>query len=103
MAPARCSAGTIVGGSERPAGAPRAAATPVRPARARNAQRDDAPAAVTAIRPTAAAASNTRDTATTRFREKRSEIWPAGSASRSRGTNSKSPTRPRSNALPLIA
>ena len=58
-----------------------------------------APAIVIASSTPTMASVRTIDTAVTAFRDTRSAIWPAGRASSGNGTNSASPTSPRSSGL----
>ena len=96
------SRGTRVGGIERAAGLPSAAATPLANASPRNGQSELAPLRLTRISNAVIDASKASDAMKTSFRESRSAIAPAGSASRGSGRNSASPTRPRSSGFRLM-
>ena len=93
------STGTRVGGIDRAAGFPSAAAQPLAKASARNGQSVSAPLRLTTISSPAIAASNASATMRTSFRDSRSAIAPAGSASSGSGRNSARPTSPRCSGL----
>ena len=89
------STGTRVGGIERAAGFPSAAAQPLAKESARNGQSSSAPCRLTTRRPAVIAASTASEAMKTSFRDSRSASAPAGSASSGSGRNSARPTSPR--------
>ena len=89
------STGTSVGGIERAAGLPSAAAIPLANESARNGQSSSAPLRLTTKQAAVIKASMASDAMKTSFRDSRSASAPAGSASSGSGRNSASPTSPR--------
>ena len=90
---------TSVGGIERAAGQPSAAAEPAASASARNGHNELAPASVTTSSPPAIRPSSTIAVAKTSRRGNRSAMWPAGKARSGKGRNSARPIRPRSSGF----